>query len=88
MCIRDRARKILSLEKKNAPEEEINQLCTGTLAAAVINGDADNGNIMSGQIAGLVNKEQPAADIIEEMFKEAEEIYENRNSICRTGRTV
>ena len=43
---------------------------------------------MSGQIAGLVNKEQPAADIIEEMFKEAEEIYENRNSICRAGRTV
>ena len=33
-------------------------------------GDADNGNIMSGQIAGLVHKEQPAAEMIEEMFKE------------------
>ena len=82
------ARKILSLEKQNAPEEEINELCTGTLAAAVRDGDADNGNIMSGQIAGLVNKEQPAAEIIEEMFKEAKEIYEDRNSICRAGRTV
>lgn len=82
------ARKILSLEKENAPQEEINELCTGTLAAAVRDGDADNGNIMSGQIAGLVSKEQPAAAIIEEMFKEAEEIYENRNSICRAGSAV
>ena len=82
------ARKILSLEKQNAPEEEINQLCTGTLAAAVRDGDSDNGNIMSGQIAGLVKKEQPAAEMIEEMFKEAAEVYVDRNSICRAGRTV
>lgn len=82
------AKKILSLEAQNAPEEEINQLCTGTLAAAVRDGDADNGNIMSGQIAGLVNKKQPAAEIIKEMFEEAEKVYENRNSICRTGRSV
>lgn len=82
------AKKILSLEAKNAPEEEINQLCTGTLAAAVRDGDADNGNIMSGQIAGLVKKTQPAAEIIEEMFKEAEKVYEDRNCICRAGRSV
>lgn len=56
------AKKILTLESQNAPEEEINQLCTGTLAAAVRDGDADNGNIMSGQIAGLVKKEQSAAE--------------------------
>ena len=82
------AKKILSLEAQNAPEEEINQLCTGTLAAAVRDGDADNGNIMSGQIAGLVRKEQPAAEIIEEMFKEAEKVYEDRNCVCRAGRSV
>ena len=82
------AKKILTLESQNAPEEEINQLCTGTLAAAVRDGDADNGNIMSGQIAGLVKKEQSAAEIIEEMFKEADKVYEDRNSICRAGRTV
>ena len=51
-------------------------------------GDADNGNIMSGQIAGLVHKEQPAAEMIEEMFKEVEKIYEDRNSICRAGSAV
>ena len=68
------AKKILSLEAKNAPEEEISQLCTGTLAAAVRDGDADNGNIMSGQIAGLVNKEQSASEMIADIFSEAENI--------------
>lgn len=29
---------------------------------------------MCGQIAGLVNKEQPAAEIIREMFAQAEEL--------------
>ena len=82
------AKEILSLEKKNADVEEINRLCTGTLAAAVRDGDADYGNIMSGQIAGLVKKEQPAAEIIEEMFKEVEDVYKDRNSICGAGRSV
>lgn len=82
------AKEILSLEKKNADMEEINRLCTGTLAAAVRDGDADHGNIMSGQIAGLVKKEQPAAEIIEEMFKEVEDVYKDRNSICGAGRSV
>ena len=82
------ARKILSLEKENAPQEEIEQLCVGTLAAAVKDGDANNGNIMSGQIAGLVNKEQTTAEIIEEMFKEANKIYEDRNSFFGAGSTI
>ena len=75
------AKKILRLESENADEEQINQLCTGTLAAAVRDGDADNGNIMSGQIAGLVKKEQPAAEIIEEMFKEAADVFASRKGI-------
>ena len=75
------AKKILRLEAENADEEQINQLCTGTLAAAVRDGDADNGNIMSGQIAGLVKKEQPAAEIIEEMFKEAADVFASRKGI-------
>lgn len=82
------ARQVLTLEKNNEDEEKINELCIGKLYAAVVEGDMDYGSVMSGQIAGLVKKQQPAAEIIEEMFKEAEEIYEDRNSICRAGRTV
>ena len=82
------ARKILEMEKRNADVEEINELCTGTLGRAVTDGDVDFGSVMSGQIAGLVSKEQPAAEIIKEIFTEAEKIYEDRNSICRSGSSV
>ena len=66
------------MEKENADAATIDEFCTGTLSKAVVEGDVDYGSVMSGQIAGLVNKEQPAAEIIEEMFKEAAEINENR----------
>lgn len=82
------ARQILQLEKENADAATIDEFCTGTLSKAVVEGDVDYGSVMSGQIAGLVNKEQPAAEIIEEMFKEAAEINENRDCICRAGSTV
>jgi enoyl-[acyl-carrier protein] reductase II len=37
---------------------------------------------MSGQIAGLVNKEQRSKEIITEMFEEAEKIMENLKFIA------
>lgn len=82
------AREILSLEKRNADPSEIEKIGTGALRAAVKDGDVVNGSVMSGQIAGLVKKEQTAKEMIEEMFKEAEEVYENRATICRTRCSV
>ncbi|HPR23648.1 MAG TPA: enoyl-[acyl-carrier-protein] reductase FabK [Bacillota bacterium] len=79
------ARQVLEMEKNNAEAEEINEVCTGSLRRAVFSGDMEMGSVMSGQIAGLVNKEQSAAEMISEMFKEAAEIYEDRHSIFRTG---
>ena len=70
------SRIILKLEKENADIERINELCTGTLRAAVKDGDVDLGSVMSGQIAGIVDKEQSAKDIIEEMFAEAEKVFQ------------
>ena len=82
------ARQVLEMEKNNAEAEEINEVCTGSLRRAVFSGDMEMGSVMSGQIAGLVNKEQSAAEMISEMFKEAAEIYEDRHSIFRTGSSV
>jgi hypothetical protein len=45
-----------------------------------VDGDVDNGSLMSGQIAGLVNKEQSCLEIIEELFDGAKEIYGNTKS--------
>lgn len=85
------AREILSIEKSSTSEEAqvaIDKIGIGALGAAVFDGDVERGSVMSGQIAGLVKKEQPAKEIIEEMFKEAEIIYEDRVNICRAGRSI
>ena len=82
------AREILALEKQCADPSEIEKIGTGALRAAVKDGDMVMGSVMSGQIAGLVCKEQTAKEMIEEMFKEAAEIYEDRVAICRPRGTI
>lgn len=65
------AREFEKLEKQNAAPEEYEKLGVGRLRAAVVDGDADYGSVMSGQIAGLVKKIKPAKDIVEDIMKEA-----------------
>lgn len=69
------ARTYIKMEKDGASLEELEELGVGALRKAVVDGDVDNGSVMSGQIAGLVNKEQTAKEIIEELFTEAKERF-------------
>lgn len=64
------ARTFEALERENASQEELNKLGRGALRRAVLDGDMDNSSVMSGQIAGLVHKEQTAKEMIEEMYNE------------------
>ncbi|MEQ9810746.1 enoyl-[acyl-carrier-protein] reductase FabK [Streptococcus jiangjianxini] len=48
--------------------EEIEELGAGALRDAVVDGDVINGSVMAGQIAGLVNKEETCADILEDLY--------------------
>ena len=52
--------------------EQIEAFGAGSLRKAAVEGDVDNGSVMAGQIAALVKQEQPAAQIIREMFAQAE----------------
>lgn len=54
--------------------EQIEAFGSGALRLAALNGDEKNGCFMAGQIAAIVKREQPAAEIIREMFSEAESI--------------
>ena len=75
------SRAMLELEKTQ-DMEEFERLGTGALGRAVLEGDVERGSVMSGEIAGLVSKEQPAAEIIRELFAEAMRIYDLRQAIC------
>ena len=68
------ARNYSKAEYGGMPDEELEQLGTGALRLAVQDGDAENGCFLSGQIAAMVKKEQPAAEIIKEVMAEAEPI--------------
>ena len=59
------------------PDEELEALATGALRLAVKEGDEARGCFLSGQIAALVNKEQPAQEIVREVVREAEPILLN-----------
>ncbi len=56
-------------EKSN---EDLERFGAGSLRRAAIDGDLETGSFMAGQSAALVKCIQPAREIIEEMFSEAE----------------
>jgi len=68
------ARGLLDFEKNGGTPEEFEEKTLGSLRKAVLDGNLDEGSFLCGAIAGLVNKKQPAGDIITEMFAEAEKL--------------
>jgi enoyl-[acyl-carrier protein] reductase II len=58
------AKQFKALEKAGAATEELEKLGSGKLRAAAIEGDIENGSVMIGQVAGLVDSIMPARDII------------------------
>jgi len=67
-------RQYCELEKNGATPEALEALGAGSLRKAVVEGDVTYGSVMAGQVAGLVKKEQPAKEIVDEIFAECEAI--------------
>ena len=68
------ARDYAKAEYGGMPDDELEALATGALRLAVQEGDNEKGCFLSGQIAAMVKKQQPAAEIIREVMEEAEPI--------------
>ena len=60
------------LSKEDA-QLKIEHFWAGALRKAVIDGDIENGSVMAGQSVGMVDKIQPAKEIIAELMAQAEE---------------
>ncbi|ADL12541.1 enoyl-[acyl-carrier-protein] reductase FabK [Acetohalobium arabaticum] len=71
-------RQIDKLENKGVSKEELEELGIGRLQNAAKEGDVKEGSVMAGQIAGMVNEEKPAADIIQEFIQEAETVLKEK----------
>jgi enoyl-[acyl-carrier protein] reductase II len=55
-------------------DAELEGRAAGALRLAAKEGDTERGCFLAGQVSGMIHKEQPAAEIIREMFEEAEPI--------------
>ncbi|HHU70325.1 MAG TPA: enoyl-[acyl-carrier-protein] reductase FabK [Thermoanaerobacterales bacterium] len=73
------SRQFQLLEKQGVDIKELEELGMGKLRAAVVDGDIDNGSLMAGQIAGLIDDILPAKVIIERIIREAEETIKKFN---------
>lgn len=72
------SKNLLSLEKKNTPIEELEKLGVGKLQLAAIDGDINEGSVMAGQIAGMINDIKPCSDIMKDLV---DDYYKNLNRI-------
>lgn len=70
------ARDYSKAEYGGMPDDELEELAVGKLRLAVQEGDLEKGCFLAGQIAAVVNKEQPAAEIVREVMEEAEPILQ------------
>lgn len=68
------ARDYSKAEYAGMPDDELEALAVGKLRLAVKEGDEKKGCFLSGQIAALVKKEQPASQIVKEVIEGAEQI--------------
>ena len=73
------AKTYIGIEKEEAlkphPDyDKLEELGTGSLRRAVIDGDSETGSFMAGEIAGMVKKEQPAAEILAEVYSQADKL--------------
>ncbi len=77
------SRNYFKAEYSSISDEELEQMGVGSLYKAAIEGNEKEGSFLAGQISAIVNKEQPAAEIITEIFAEAEEVLKGAGKWVR-----
>jgi enoyl-[acyl-carrier protein] reductase II len=69
---------------QKAAQLEIEHFWAGALRRAVIDGDVETGSVMAGQSVGMVTREQPTHEIIEELIAEAIQALLDRRASSRS----
>ena len=68
------AREYSKIEYTEISEEELENFASGRLRMAVVDGDEKNGCFLSGQIAGMVTKEETCREIINDLIQDADRV--------------
>lgn len=74
-CIKSRyTRKLQEMEKNAAPPEDFEVLTVGSLRKAVVDGNTEEGSMLCGLIAGMVNEVKPVSVIMNDLCTGAEKL--------------
>ncbi len=76
-------RKIDNLEKEGISKEKIEEIGSGKLREAVIDGNIDNGSVMAGQIAGMVTDILPVEEIINNIINDTIRVINKNNDYIK-----
>lgn len=68
-------RQYISLEKQGADLMELEKYTLGSLRKAVFQGDVENGSLMAGQTASMVNEEYTVAQLLDRLFGEYDKAW-------------
>ena len=75
------ARKFYKMElDPTVPRDELMKVGTGTLKKAVVDGNFAEGSFLAGEVAGMITKVEPAADIIADVISGAEKLLSTSNN--------
>lgn len=69
------AREYIKKEKSGFSKEELEQYTLGSLYKAVVEGDAANGSLMAGQVAGQLHEILSVQEVLDQMMKSQEETF-------------
>lgn len=70
------AKEYVKKERQGASMEELEVYTLGSLRKAVFDGNVDEGSLMAGQVAGMVQQIRPVKDILEGLMSECQEAYQ------------
>ena len=70
-------------EYSTMSDEELEKFGSGALRRAAVEGDEKGGMFLSGQVASMVTKEQPAAEIIRDLCEGAEKVLGSASTWVR-----
>lgn len=74
------SRALFQAEYSSITDEALEEMGVGALSLAAKEGDLQKGCFLAGQIAGMVKRQQPAADIVRELCEEAEPLLKGANA--------
>lgn len=63
------------------PKEEVLRFGTGSLRKAVFDGDNASGSFLAGEVAGMITRCQPAAEIVEDIMGGAEKLLRSAGEL-------